>query len=253
MVPCARRCKIRRARRLLMVCGTYRGRAAVRLEPNASGCGRHPSWPACARMTCRRSCAHSSSARPTGTSFGRSCEPSFGRSNEPTSSLPASPTWLPSGRTDPRSSWRLCEPTSSLSLWPTDWSTSCGVWLVTCWSPLPAGTAKALRNQRKTVTTREKEKGGFPRAVDPSTLSRTSPSPYNEARPSSLPPNACAAPPAAGLQTPTARLAVNRHITCTSGRLVQAVSRQNSSRMACISSCSLLLTASTPPLSGPKP
>ena len=210
VVPCARRCKLRRARRVLWVCGAYHERAAVRLEPNASGCGRRPSWPACARMSGLRSYGHWTSAHPSGTSFGRSYEP--------TSSPRACSTWSPSGRTDRRSSWRTgqrsfgqtgrrsswrpCETTSSLPLSPTVWSTSCGAWLVRCWSPPPAGTAKALRNQRKTVRTREKEKGGFPRAVDPSTLSRTSPSPYNEARPSSLPPNACAAPPAAGLQTP---------------------------------------------------
>jgi hypothetical protein len=68
--------------------------------------------------------------------------------------------------------------------------------------------------------------------VGPSNLSRTSPSPYNEARPSSLPPRLVRRHP-----PPVSRrrgaYPVNRHISCTTARLVQAVMGEEAPGLVC--------------------
>ena len=136
---------------------------------------------------------------------GRSCEPTScrtsWRSSWPTISGP--PSWL--------LFWLGAGPTSSPTSWILSWLPSCSIsspisWPRSSWPPSfvagPAGYGPPARCNRRMTMPRRKgsKKECSPSAADPSILSPTSPSPYNEARPSSLPPNACAAPPAAGLE-----------------------------------------------------
>jgi hypothetical protein len=79
------------------------------------------------------------------------------------------------------------------------------------------------RSARRPEWTRET--GSAPWAADPSTPSPTSPSPYNEGRPSSLLPNADAAQPAAGREAAIGLLtreSYNLHIFNPSASLMKS-------------------------------
>lgn len=100
-------------------------------------------------------------------------------------------SWLPSWRT----SFRISYWTSWQIFWPRpSWPSFSGDEQFSFASPA------RHRHRTSIVRTRALKKGCYPLAADPSIQSPTSPSPSSEARPSSLPPNACAAPPAAGTE-----------------------------------------------------
>ncbi len=123
--------------------------------------------------------------------------------------------WWTFWRISWRTSWRICCRTSwQISGRPPSWPSFFG--------DARSGYGSPARRRRQMTIVRMwgMKKGCSPSAADPSIQSPTSPSPDYEARPSSIPPSTCAAPPAAGIEA-RLRLPVITHKTCTSSTLVQ--------------------------------
>jgi hypothetical protein len=136
------------------------------------------------------------SGRPSWRIYGRSFWPTCGRRAGPPSSHPSSPCSGPA--------WRTCGRTFSRSFSAAGQAGQVG-----------HGLEKVQCSRRTLRVSRREPEGYSPSAADPSSQSRTNPSPYNEARPSSLPPNACAAPPAAGVEArsrPPVKETYNMHV-----------------------------------------
>ena len=99
-------------------------------------------------------------------------------------------------------SWRSSWPSSSPPPWPLAFGRlPCGAWRPSWRRSRGAGRPARWSGAAAGVGAARGGSGGrgiLRSAADPSSRSRTSPSPYNEARPSSLPPIAGAAQPAAG-------------------------------------------------------
>jgi hypothetical protein len=121
---------------------------------------------------------------------GFPAERTGGRSFEPSCAPLSWRTLHPAEQTCGHSSWHLYAPTSCCSSWLIGWPTSYGTGDASRWCrpSAPDYWMRAHRSQRMMVTRWAWVTGYSQRVVGPSTPSRTSPSPYNEVRPSSLPP-----------------------------------------------------------------